>query len=160
MGHEIHHNPYHIQILRSRLTQSIGALYQEIRNEITTAFDDILNLRGNGKHLSLPSLFAMMDSGVTQNGGVCRRSAVCNTSCAERPTGCSSDSRCVSSVVYASPVLDLGRSRSRPRLDRSQPPVHAPCRQGSAHRKAVPKLSKTVSCFHCLSELRTWIPTP
>ncbi|KAF8549780.1 cytochrome P450 [Imleria badia] len=47
MAPEIYHNPYHIPIVRSQLTRNIGALYPEIRNEITAAFDDILDLKGN-----------------------------------------------------------------------------------------------------------------
>jgi hypothetical protein len=53
MGHEIHHNPYHVPIVRSQLTRSLGALCLEIRDEIITAFGDVLDLRGNGKHLVL-----------------------------------------------------------------------------------------------------------
>ncbi|KAG9308976.1 cytochrome P450 [Chiua virens] len=47
LGHEIHHNPYHIPIVRSRLTRNIGSLYPEITNEIITAFDDVFALNGN-----------------------------------------------------------------------------------------------------------------
>ena len=54
MGQEIHHIPYHIPIVRSQLTRSLGDLYLEISDEITTAFDDVLDLRGNGEHV-IPS---------------------------------------------------------------------------------------------------------
>ncbi|KAG9308977.1 cytochrome P450 [Chiua virens] len=57
-GHEIHHNPYHIPIVRSRLTQNIGSLYPEIRNEIITAFDDVFALNGNDWK-SVPVLSSM-----------------------------------------------------------------------------------------------------
>jgi hypothetical protein len=53
MGQEIYHNPYHIPIVRSQLTRNLGALCLEIRDEIITAFDDVLDLRGNGEHLVL-----------------------------------------------------------------------------------------------------------
>lgn len=56
MAPEVHHNPYHIPIVRSQLTRNIGALYPEIRNEIITAFDDILDLNGNGEHFVLISV--------------------------------------------------------------------------------------------------------
>ena len=51
MGQEIHLNPYPIPIVRSQLTRNLGALCLEIRDEITTAFDDVLDLRGNGEHI-------------------------------------------------------------------------------------------------------------
>ena len=53
MGPEIINNPYHLPIVRARLTRNIGALYPEIIDEISTAFDDLLNLRGGGEHLAL-----------------------------------------------------------------------------------------------------------
>lgn len=53
MAPEIHHNPYHIAIVRSQMTRNIGPLYPEIRSEITTAFDDILDLKGNSEHFVL-----------------------------------------------------------------------------------------------------------
>ena len=53
MGPEVHHNPYHLPIVRARLTRNIRALYPEIIDEISMAFDDILGLRRNGEHLAL-----------------------------------------------------------------------------------------------------------
>ena len=53
MGPEIHHNPYHIPIVGIQLTRNIGTLYPEIREEIVAAFDDVLDLRGNGQSLAL-----------------------------------------------------------------------------------------------------------
>ncbi|KAF8555102.1 cytochrome P450 [Imleria badia] len=47
LGPEIQHNPYHVSIVRSQLTRNLGALHPEIRNEIVTAFDDVLDLKGN-----------------------------------------------------------------------------------------------------------------
>ncbi|KAF8549787.1 cytochrome P450, partial [Imleria badia] len=55
MGPEVHHNSYHIPIVRSQLTRNIGALYPEIRDEIITAFDDVLDLKGN-EWKSVPAL--------------------------------------------------------------------------------------------------------
>ena len=51
IGPETLHNPYHVPIVSSQLTRSIGVLYPEIRDEISTAFDEVLDLRDNGKHL-------------------------------------------------------------------------------------------------------------
>lgn len=51
LGREVLQNPYHVSILRSQLTRSLGVLYPEIRDEIITTFDDVLDLKGNGEHL-------------------------------------------------------------------------------------------------------------
>ena len=53
MGPEVLHNPYHVPIVRAKLTRNIGALYPEIIDEISTAFTDVLDLGGNGEHLAL-----------------------------------------------------------------------------------------------------------
>ena len=37
---EIHHNPYHVPIVRSQLTRDIAASYPEIRDGIAAAFDN------------------------------------------------------------------------------------------------------------------------
>ena len=53
LGPEVLQNPYHISLIRSRLTRNLDTLYPEIRDEITIAFDDVLDLRGNGEHFVL-----------------------------------------------------------------------------------------------------------
>ena len=50
-GPEILQNPYHISVMRSQLTRNLSVLYPEIKDEITTAFDDVLDLKGNGEYL-------------------------------------------------------------------------------------------------------------
>ncbi|KIJ12301.1 hypothetical protein PAXINDRAFT_14916 [Paxillus involutus ATCC 200175] len=47
LGHSVHHNPYHFSIIRSQLTRNLGILYPDIRDEIVTAFEETLDLRGN-----------------------------------------------------------------------------------------------------------------
>jgi hypothetical protein len=49
VGHDTYHNTYHVPILRSQLTRNLGILYPDIRDEIVTAFDEILDLRCNGE---------------------------------------------------------------------------------------------------------------
>ncbi|KAF8123587.1 cytochrome P450 [Boletus edulis] len=49
LGPEIHHNPYHVEVLRSHLTRNLEVLYPEIRDEIVSSFADVLDLRGNGE---------------------------------------------------------------------------------------------------------------
>lgn len=53
MGQEILHNPCHIPTGRSQLIRNLSALYLDIREEITTAFDNVLDLRDDGGHLVL-----------------------------------------------------------------------------------------------------------
>ena len=53
LGHEIHHNPYHIPLIRHQMARNVEALYPNIRNEMITAFDHILDLSGDGEHFSL-----------------------------------------------------------------------------------------------------------
>lgn len=48
MGSDIHRNPYHIAVMRSQLTRNVGILYIELRDEIITAFDEILDLKDDG----------------------------------------------------------------------------------------------------------------
>ncbi|KAF8833162.1 cytochrome P450 [Paxillus ammoniavirescens] len=47
LGHDVYHNPYHVPIIRSQLTRNVGILYPDIRDEMVTAFEEILDLRGN-----------------------------------------------------------------------------------------------------------------
>ncbi|KIJ13827.1 hypothetical protein PAXINDRAFT_13375 [Paxillus involutus ATCC 200175] len=47
VGHDVYHNTYHVPIIRSQLTRSLGILYPEIRDEIVTAFEETLDLQGN-----------------------------------------------------------------------------------------------------------------
>ncbi|KAI9463826.1 cytochrome P450 [Boletus coccyginus] len=55
LGPEVHHNPYHVAIIRSHLTRNLEALYSEIRDEIVTSFAEVLDLRGN-EWKSVPAL--------------------------------------------------------------------------------------------------------
>ncbi|KIM55430.1 hypothetical protein SCLCIDRAFT_1150094 [Scleroderma citrinum Foug A] len=48
LGPEIEHNPYHITIIQSQLTRSLPRLYPALRDELVTAFEDILDLKANG----------------------------------------------------------------------------------------------------------------
>ncbi|KIK77776.1 hypothetical protein PAXRUDRAFT_834874 [Paxillus rubicundulus Ve08.2h10] len=54
-GRDIFYNPYHIAIVRSQLTRNLGILYPDIRDEIFTAFEETLDLRGN-EWKSVPAL--------------------------------------------------------------------------------------------------------
>ncbi|KAF9244076.1 hypothetical protein BU15DRAFT_71647 [Melanogaster broomeanus] len=49
LGRDNHHNSYHIQFMRSQLTRGLGNLYPAIRDEMVTAFEEVLDLNGNGK---------------------------------------------------------------------------------------------------------------
>ena len=49
MSPRTHQNSYHGKVARTQLTRNVGTLYPELRNEITTAFDDIIDPKGNGE---------------------------------------------------------------------------------------------------------------
>ncbi|KAF9244149.1 cytochrome P450 [Melanogaster broomeanus] len=49
LGHNVHYNPYHVQFMRFQLTRGLGNLYPAIRDEVVTAFEETLDLSGNGK---------------------------------------------------------------------------------------------------------------
>ncbi|EIW87324.1 cytochrome P450 [Coniophora puteana RWD-64-598 SS2] len=55
LGPPIHHDPFHIPIIRSQLTRNLGNLYADIRDEIATAFNDELPLKGD-EWLEVPAL--------------------------------------------------------------------------------------------------------
>ncbi|KIJ13840.1 hypothetical protein PAXINDRAFT_80216 [Paxillus involutus ATCC 200175] len=55
LGHDTLHNPYHIPIVRLQLTRNLGILCLDIRDEIVTAFEETLDLRGN-EWKSVPAL--------------------------------------------------------------------------------------------------------
>ncbi|KIJ09984.1 hypothetical protein PAXINDRAFT_102115 [Paxillus involutus ATCC 200175] len=50
LGHDVHHNPYHVAIIRSQLTRNLGILFPDIRDEIVIAFEETLDLQANGEH--------------------------------------------------------------------------------------------------------------
>ncbi|KAF9236823.1 cytochrome P450 [Melanogaster broomeanus] len=52
---EVLHNPYHIPLIRSQLSRNLGVLYPKIKDEIVTAFEEILELKGN-EWKSVPAL--------------------------------------------------------------------------------------------------------
>ncbi|KAG9311576.1 cytochrome P450 [Chiua virens] len=58
MGGDLHGNPYHIGVIRSQLTRHLGTKYLEIRDEIVTAFDEVLDLSGE-EWKSVPALISM-----------------------------------------------------------------------------------------------------
>ena len=49
LGRGVHFNPNHIAILRSRFNRNLEVIHADIKDEIVTAFDEILNLEGHGK---------------------------------------------------------------------------------------------------------------
>ncbi|KAF9236826.1 cytochrome P450 [Melanogaster broomeanus] len=47
LGYEVYHNPYTLPIIRTQLTRNIGVLYPDLRDEVVTAFEEILDLKDN-----------------------------------------------------------------------------------------------------------------
>ncbi|KIJ09985.1 hypothetical protein PAXINDRAFT_86692 [Paxillus involutus ATCC 200175] len=58
LGHDVHHNPYHVAIIRLQLTRNIGVLCPDMKDETVVAFEEILDLRGN-EWKSVPALQAV-----------------------------------------------------------------------------------------------------
>ncbi|KAF9244075.1 cytochrome P450 [Melanogaster broomeanus] len=58
LGHDVHYNPYHVQFMRSQLTRGLGNLYPAIRDEVVTAFEEVLDLRDN-EWKSVPAFAAV-----------------------------------------------------------------------------------------------------
>lgn len=42
LGPDILHNPYHIPIIRSQLTRNIGAVFLDLKDELSMAFDEFI----------------------------------------------------------------------------------------------------------------------
>ena len=49
VGDEVLDWPYHPGAIRNHLTRNIATLYPEIRDEVVTAFDELLDLTGEGE---------------------------------------------------------------------------------------------------------------
>ncbi|KAF9235150.1 cytochrome P450 [Melanogaster broomeanus] len=60
VGPEMFRDAYHIPIVRSRLTRNLGTLYPDIRDEVSTAFEEILDLKSN-EWKSVPALDAVQE---------------------------------------------------------------------------------------------------
>ncbi|KAL4068774.1 cytochrome P450 [Scleroderma yunnanense] len=58
LGPEIHHDPYHISVIRSQLTRSLASLYPDMRDELVASFSEILDLKDN-EWKTLPAVSAM-----------------------------------------------------------------------------------------------------
>jgi len=48
IGPQIRSDPYHVSIVRAPLTRSLGARYEDIRDEIAASFSDMIPANGNG----------------------------------------------------------------------------------------------------------------
>ncbi|KAJ7760790.1 cytochrome P450 [Mycena olivaceomarginata] len=48
IGHEQHHDPFQIAVIRSAMTRNIGAGFHDIRNEIMAAFEDLVPAKADG----------------------------------------------------------------------------------------------------------------
>ena len=48
-GDEVHDWQYHVGAIRNQLTRNIPTLYPGIRDEIVTAFEELLDLTGEGE---------------------------------------------------------------------------------------------------------------
>ena len=70
MGPELLQNLYHVEIIRSHLTRSLSSLYSEIRDEVSVAFDEVLDLRDSGERSDSLIVLAWLKSRDFQSGRV------------------------------------------------------------------------------------------
>jgi hypothetical protein len=124
LGDEVHDTPYHVAVVRSQLTRNIGKMYPEIRDEVVTAFDEVLDLRGYGGESFFTRACLALISGTF-------RMEEC-TGIRRHPKGCLQDKQQTvrrPPIVYVFlplvPSLHflIHHSRPQPRLGRSQHPV-------------------------------------
>ncbi|KZT08277.1 cytochrome P450 [Laetiporus sulphureus 93-53] len=47
LGPNVHHNPYHIPLIQSQLTRNIGRVFPEIMDEVVSAFNDEVPIKGD-----------------------------------------------------------------------------------------------------------------
>ncbi|KAI0070826.1 cytochrome P450 [Panus rudis PR-1116 ss-1] len=59
LGPSIHHNPYHIAIVRSNLTRNLAALFDDVRDEIEDSFTDAIPTTGDD-WVAVPALDTIM----------------------------------------------------------------------------------------------------
>ncbi|KAJ7359569.1 cytochrome P450 [Mycena albidolilacea] len=55
IGHEQHHDPFQIAVIRSAMTRNIGAGFHNIRNEIVAAFEDLVPAKTD-EWISVPAM--------------------------------------------------------------------------------------------------------
>ncbi|KAF9231273.1 cytochrome P450 [Melanogaster broomeanus] len=58
LGHQVYRNPYHTPIIHTQLVRNIGFLYPDVRDEVVTALQEILNLKDN-EWKSVPAVHTM-----------------------------------------------------------------------------------------------------
>ena len=125
LGDEVHDIPYHIAVVRSQVTRNIGKMYPEIRDEVVTVFDEVLDLRGYGE------VYLFMRVCLALISGRLKVEECIRIKC--HPKGRLQDKQQTirrPPIVYVFLPLILSLrllirpSRLQPRLDRSQHPVH------------------------------------
>ncbi|KAF7360228.1 Cytochrome P450 [Mycena venus] len=55
MGHEQHHDPYQIAVIRTPMTRNIGVCFPDIRNEVVAAFEDLVPAKTD-EWISVPAM--------------------------------------------------------------------------------------------------------
>lgn len=74
LGYKDLDNLYHFTVVRAALTKNLDVRFSEMHNELVTAFEDALALKGHGKSSATTSL-CRTDAPVTlaQNGQMSQR---------------------------------------------------------------------------------------
>ena len=152
MGDELHDIPYHIVVVRSQLTRNIGRMYPEIRDEVVTAFDQVLDLRGYGEVSFSRRFFFHSSLEHSEWKSVSSLGAIQKVVCRTNNRVFVGLPLCMFSLpLIPSLSFLIHYSRPQPRLDRSQHPLHRWHRQDRVCNRAVPQVFKTVSPLGYLS---------
>lgn len=57
MGKPIYENPYHVKVVQFGVTRNLNARFPDIRDEIITAFDDLLSeVKADGEYILCRSI--------------------------------------------------------------------------------------------------------
>lgn len=53
-GHEVHEDPFHVGIIRDKLTRNLVSLFGDVYDEIGTAFHELIPANENGANMVGP----------------------------------------------------------------------------------------------------------
>ncbi|KAJ3480754.1 hypothetical protein NLI96_g8123 [Meripilus lineatus] len=130
LSYDVFRNPYHIPLIRSHLTKSLGVLFEDVRDEVCTSFSEVIPLTENWtKIIALPALMNI----------VCQTS---NRVYVGLPTCRNSDYRDLNvqftiDLVKAAAMLNLMPRFCRPLAARFLTNVPASIARGVAHLRPV-----------------------
>ncbi|THH31099.1 hypothetical protein EUX98_g3096 [Antrodiella citrinella] len=130
LGPAIHHNGYHIPIIRTTLTRNLGALFPDVQDELSAAFNDIIP--PSKEWTKVPALATMMEV-------VCRTSnrIFVGLPLCRDPDFMSLNIEFTVDVVKSALMINLFPQFLRPLVGRLLSPVPSKIRRAARHLKPV-----------------------